>query len=195
MRNEVPLAGYHPIAKLLHWGTVPLIIAQFGLALAMSDNGQHRTPDRAGILHMSTGVLILGITLGRLAWRLRFPPDVSTRGAGDWKQLGARAVHLSIYGLLIFLPLSGMLLAHFRGWAVGFFGMPMLSSSTSRPHATLAHGVATMHAMAAVILLSALGLHLLGVSYHLLWCKDGVVQRMLPASFGRRPRRKAAARS
>ena len=195
MRNETPRGGYHPIAKLLHWSTVPLLVTQFGLAFAMSESGQHRTPDRACILHMSAGVAILAITLGRLAWRMHCPPEASTRGAEAWEQYCARAVHLLIYALLVFLPVSGVLLAHFLGWAVGFLGLPMLPSSTSPPHATLAHGIAAMHAVAAVILLSSLGLHLLGVSYHLFRCKDGVVQRMLPASFGRRSRPKAAARS
>jgi cytochrome b561 len=194
MRSDVPLPGYHPIARLLHWSTVPLVIVQFGLAFAMSDSLRHRTPDRIGMLHMSTGVLILGITLGRLTWRTRFLPEASTRGAIGWEEHCARAVHLLIYSLLVLLPLSGMISACLRGWAGSFTGIPIFPATLSQAHATLTRGVATLHATAAVILLIVLGLHLLGVSYHLLR-KDGVVERMLPESLGGRLRSKPASRS
>jgi cytochrome b561 len=88
-----------------------------------------------------------------------------------------------------------MLSAYIRGWLARLFRITMFASTGPQAHAALAHGVATAHAMAAIILLSALALHLLGVSYHLLLCKDGVVQRMLPDWPGRRPRSEPAARS
>jgi cytochrome b561 len=150
-------AAYHPLVKFLHWSTVPLVVAQFGFAFAMSDGSQHRLPDRAGILHISTGVLILAVTLVRLACRIRFPLEVANSSAESWQQHCARATHLLIYGLLVALPLSGMLSAYLGTMFV-----------------------ADAHASAAVILLSLLAVHLLAASYHMFVRADGVVERMMP---------------
>lgn len=192
MRNDV---GYHPIAKLLHWSTVPLIIAQFGFAFAISDGGQQRLPDRPALLHISTGILILGVTLLRLAWRVHSPPDAAISRAADWQEHCARAVHRLIYALLVFLPLSGIFSAYLRGWGVSFFGMPLLAATMRRTHAAAAQLVATAHASAAIVLLSVLGLHLLAVGYHMFVRADGVVERMMPESLNRRMKPAGSQRS
>lgn len=183
MPNE---PAYHPLVKLLHWSTVPLVVAQFGFAFAMSNGSQQRLPDRAGILHISTGVLILGVTLIRVGCRIRFPPEVATSSAGSWQQYCARATHLLIYGLLVALPLSGMLAAYLRGWGVSFFGMPLIPRTMPVTHMTSARFVAAAHASAAVVLLGALAVHLLAASYHMFVRADGVLERMMPEWLNRR---------
>ena len=172
--------SYDPIAKLFHWGTVVLIIAQLCLALAMSGGDRQRLPDRAGLLHISTGLLILGVTLARLAWKLHCPRRLPSSAAARWEQYCAGAVHLSLYSLLVLLPISGILAAYARGWPVSLFGIPLLSAAVSGAHARLAAPCATAHAVAAIVLLSALGAHLLGAGYHLLIRADRVVHCMLP---------------
>lgn len=177
--------GYDTSAKLLHWSTVALVLGQFCFAFAMSASGQDQTPDRAAALHISTGILVLSITLVRVA---RIPrPTRPIAGIAPWERYCARTVHLLLYGLLISLALSGILATYSRGWPVRLFGIPILPK-ISGAHPLLAPVAATAHSVVIVCFLCIVGIHLLGVCYHIFLRADGVIDRMLPdfsGMFGR----------
>jgi cytochrome b561 len=84
----------------------------------------------------------LALTLGRIAWRLGHrPPPLPVAMAG-WKGFAAQAMHLSLYGLLLIMPLTGGMLVsgaktpHPFSW-FGLFGVPLLP--VSRATGGIAH--------------------------------------------------------
>ena len=62
--------GYTGTAKALHWLVVALLIVQFILAWTMPDIRRDTKPDTLINLHLSFGMLVLGVAVIRLAWRM-----------------------------------------------------------------------------------------------------------------------------
>lgn len=141
----------------LHWLTVLLVAMQFLLSDGIEDAyeaapGQF-TPGAA--LHVLPGVLILLLTLWRLALRLRHgaPPPPETEPA--WAQLAAKAAHLGFYGLLVLLPLSGM-----AGWTLGI------------------EAAAEAHEALTSLMLLLIAAHVGAVLVHQLVWRTGLMARM-----------------
>lgn len=112
-------ARYDRVAIVLHWAMALLLAINLGLGFWMHeaiDVAQTRaSAARAFQWHKSFGLLLLVLAVVRLAWRLSCPP-VEVQ-APRWQQRLAGAVHGLLYGLMLFLPLSGWLMvsAQWRG--------------------------------------------------------------------------------
>ena len=171
--------AYDPVARTLHWLTLLLLGLQFGLAWSAPE--RLTAPDALMSLHLSFGVLILIVAVARLAWRLVRPAPALPPDLPDWQRLGSHAVQVLLYVLLIALPILGWLWAGERGWPVGLFGLATLPDLVARgsPFGRLA---GNLHALLSNVLLVLVGLHVLGALYHAAIRRDGVMQRMLPAS-------------
>jgi cytochrome b561 len=93
-------------------------------------------------------------------------------------------VHYALYILLIVIPILGWLNASFRGFDVSLFGMFTLP----KPIPARASGFAwtgDIHIFISYyVLLPVAGLHIAAALYHEFIRHDGVLRRMLPASFG-----------
>ncbi|MFN4203425.1 MAG: cytochrome b [Tabrizicola sp.] len=94
------------VTRVIHWGTMLLVIAQLALGLRISD----LEPGLATLwlygLHKTLGFLVLALILSRIGWHLVSPPPppLGPRGAAFW---AARTAHWTIYGLLLVIPLTG----------------------------------------------------------------------------------------
>src|SRR5690348_17190826 len=91
--------GYGATAKLLHWLTVAVLVAQYAIGWLMPDIKRGMLPGTPMNLHMSIGMVALALVLVRLAWRLAHPvaPEATLPG---WQRRGAEALHLLLYALL-----------------------------------------------------------------------------------------------
>ncbi|MBP2278333.1 cytochrome b [Sphingomonas sp. PL20] len=170
--------GYDGVAKLLHWTIVILVVAQFAIAWSMPDI--HRGIEPVGLIawHLSVGMAILAVMLVRAGWRLTHPAPTPPISLSSAMQAVSRATHSALYALLVALPLLGWANASARGWRVTLFGvipLPPLSAAGSPLGMTLGD----VHQTVAIVLLVAIGLHVLGAVYHLVIVKDRTVQRML----------------
>lgn len=173
-------ASYTPVAKLLHWLVVALLIAQYAVAWNMPHIGRDTKPDTIINLHFSFGVVILAVVLVRLVWRWTHPEPAPLDGLPPWQAKSARAVQLALYFLLIVIPLIGWMNASWRGFDVSVFGLFMLP----RLMATRAPGFAwtgDIHIyLSYYFLLTLIGLHVFAALYHALVRRDRVLARMLP---------------
>lgn len=171
--------SYGAIAKLLHWGIVVLIIAQYVLAEAAEelDDG----PDKLATIanHKSVGMLILLLALVRIGWKLAnrgLPQPVPMARP---QQIAAAAGHGILYLLLLVLPLSGWMMSSAAGYPTGFFGVfqfPMLVGESHDLHEALEEVHETL--FNAVVVVAAL--HALAAVFHHVWMKDDTLRRMLP---------------
>lgn len=169
---------YDGVARSLHWLTVVLLVTQFAIAWSMPDI--HRGTGPLGLIawHLSVGITILAVVLIRAVWRLTHaePPAPATLSVP--MQAVSRITHISLYALLVALPLLGWANASARGWSVRLFGaipLPALTPTGS----PLGLSLGDVHQTVAIVLLAVVGLHILGALYHLLVVRDRTVQRMV----------------
>ncbi|HET6942319.1 MAG TPA: cytochrome b/b6 domain-containing protein [Sphingomicrobium sp.] len=100
---------YSNTAVSIHWITVILVLAQayLGFTFALSEPGPAR--DGIFIWHKTTGVVILLLTLARLAYRLKNPPPPFPPGLPAWERFAAVWNHRLFYLLLIAMPIVGFI--------------------------------------------------------------------------------------
>ncbi|WP_242140965.1 cytochrome b/b6 domain-containing protein, partial [Sphingomonas sp. TREG-RG-20F-R18-01] len=168
---------YSIVARALHWLTVALVVAQFGVAWTMPEIGRGTRPTGLVAWHLSIGTTILVVIVFRLLWRLTHHVPQPPNDLPPLLQLVSRSTHYLLYGLLLMLPLMGWANASSRGWPVKLFAvlpLPQLVPEES----TFGHQLGDAHMTAATLLLVLIGLHVLGALYHLLVLRDQTVQRM-----------------
>lgn len=170
---------YGATAKLLHWSVVALLIVQYAIGWLMPDIKRGMTPGAAMIWHISIGMTILVLIVARLIWRLTHPvaPDSSLP---PWQRFTSEAVHWLLYLLVLATTLSGWLFASARGWTISWFfavPLPMLTAANRQ----LLHTIDGVHQDFEWALLILIGVHVAAALLHLLYYRDGVVQRMLHA--------------
>ena len=99
---------YDGLAVTLHWLTVLLVLAQFGLAETWGfapRSARHLMI----VAHMSFGMLLALVLVVRIAWRLLPGHQVRAAGSG-WVELASKAVHYLLYGLLTAEAVLGFVL-------------------------------------------------------------------------------------
>jgi cytochrome b561 len=178
MPQDSPTEAYSNGAKLFHWVVVALVVIQFGVAWTMP--GFHRGKTVVGLSawHLSIGATILAVMLARLAWRLGHRPPPPPRALPPALRAMSRITHYLLYTLLVLIPLLGWTNASARGLHVALFGIVPLPAlvPTGSP---LGNALGDVHAIAAIILLVVIGLHVLGALYHAVILRDRTLQRML----------------
>lgn len=174
--------SYGTVARLLHWSTLVLIIAQYVLAETAEE--LEDGPEKFATLgnHMSIGVLILLLTLVRIGWKLAnrgLPQPVPMARP---QQIAAAAGHGLLYLLLLLLPISGWAMSSSGEYAVNFFGFFDLPALVG-PNHDLHEALEEVHETLFNALFVVAVLHALAAVYHHVWMKDDSLRRMLP--FGR----------
>ncbi|MBE9640677.1 cytochrome b [Salipiger mangrovisoli] len=152
---------YSRAQKRLHWAIVVLIAVQYlafdhmGRAFRAVLQGTEGAYDTTSVAHLSIGVAVLVLMLWRLVLRLRRGTPPLPEAEPDWARKLSGVVHWLFYGLLIGLPLIGLL---------AWFGKLGVAGEA--------------HEIATTILLWVIGLHLAGVAVHQLWWRSGLLRRM-----------------
>jgi cytochrome b561 len=181
------------LAIALHWTIAGLIAFQFAVAWTMTSKGTDQfTAFQLYQIHKTVGVLILFLSVLRLAWRLfRRPPELP-EGMLRWEIIAARASHFSLYMFMVAVPVLGWLMV-----SASPVGLPTLIYGTSVivPHAPLPHEAALAdllksgHRLLAYSMVALLVLHIAGALKHHFVARDDVLRRMLPTFARQREQR------
>lgn len=172
---------YGAIARLFHWLTVLLIVAQF-----VSMEFAHdlpRGPERSELyrLHKSLGVSILLLAIARLAWRFGNPVPPAPVDARAWERRAADVSHRLLYALIFALPLTGWVMSAAGGRTVEWFGLVALPNPVGA-NAVLDERLEDVHEALANALLVVASVHVLAALRHHFVLKDDVLRRMAPWS-------------
>src|SRR5689334_12310923 len=113
---------YTNVAIALHWVIAALVIAQVVWGWSMQQIPKQPPGLRADAfnLHKSIGLVIFGLMLVRLGWRLGHPAPPLT-GLPPWQRTLARATHVTLYAALFVMPIAGYLGSVFSGYPVKWF--------------------------------------------------------------------------
>ncbi|MCX7287550.1 MAG: cytochrome b [Rhodobacterales bacterium] len=94
------------VTRLIHWGTMLLVIGMLALGNRIAD----MQPGLANLwlygLHKTLGFGVLTLVTLRIVWHVASPPPppIGPRNAGFW---AARVAHWGFYVLLFAIPLTG----------------------------------------------------------------------------------------
>lgn len=173
---------YSGVAMLFHWAIAILVIMNWQIA----ERAHELKGPEAGVVfgyHKAWGMLILALTLGRLAWRLTHPVPPLPAHYASWVRSLARTVHIIFYILLIGLPLGAWYANSLGGRTIDFFGLFTIPALPVSENKDLSHRIFELHHTGGMFLIYLVGLHLLGALRHTLFDRDGELFKMLP--FGR----------
>jgi cytochrome b561 len=128
-------ASYGSVAKGLHWTSAVCVVAAWLLG-TFGDDFPKATHPRVLFVHMSLGLAIAALAIGRFGWRFGHPPPaVLDTALGPWGARLATAFHWLLYGLMIAVPIVGIVLQFARGQALPLFGLAEIASPWPRDRA------------------------------------------------------------
>ena len=174
---------YDGVAVTLHWLTVFLVLAQFGLAELW---GFFPRPTRhlMIVMHMSFGILLAAAVGARIFWRLLPGHQVSPAVSGV-VELASKIVHYLLYALLVCEAVLGFVLRWSGNEAMSFFGfeLPPPFAPFSKPAHDLVGELHEWNGWAIIILAAG---HAAAALLHHFVLRDDVLWRMLPGRPARR---------
>jgi len=174
---------YGALAKFLHWTIVILIIAQYVIIESAEELPDGLEKLAMVTRHKSLGMLVLGLALVRIAWKLVNKGQPAPVPMPRPQRIAAAAGHGLLYVLILAQPISGWMMSSAANYPVTFFGwfqFPALVGANKELHEFYEE----VHEFLFQALLVVAVIHVLAALYHHFVRKDDTLRRMLP--FGRR---------
>jgi len=171
---------FNPFQKFLHWAVFLLIIGLYGLTYVA-----HLYPkdDPTGYfvwdMHVSFGLVLLALVATRVGWRLIYGAPGLPADTPLLEALAAKLTHLTLYALMIVIPVMGVFLVWLNAYDLSFFGLFTIPSPVAADK-VLGHTVKEVHELFANLILALVGVHALAAIWHHYIKKDNVLTRMLP---------------
>lgn len=163
---------------LLHWIMMLMVLAVYA-AIELREYWPKGSPTREMLKnwHFMLGLSIFGLVWLRIGARLAWPAPAPLQGP-DWRNGVAMATHLSLYLLLIAMPVAGWLILSGEGKPIPFFGFELPPLVATNP--VLAEKVEEVHEFGGTVGYGLIGLHALASLFHHYILKDRVLRRMSP---------------
>lgn len=140
------------------------------------------------LLHAYAGLLVLGLIVMRLLFRVLFPWPKPVKKGSWFGNLASALTHWALYGLALFIPLSGWIVASSFGCCVGVPGLPdinLLSSAMNDVGPANASVAYRLHVTFAWLILALIMVHVLAAMLHHFVFRNETLAKMLPGSTGR----------
>jgi cytochrome b561 len=167
---------YSTPAVLLHWLLALLIVFMAGLGWWMM-TVEHEPGGRAWInLHQSIGLIVAGLILLRVLWRLGHRPEPLPAGVPGWQAKLAHLVQWLLYIAMVLVPTTGIIGSLYTKSGLHFFG-PSTNAGVTPVHDT-AEQFFELHEILVWVMVVLVVLHVLAGLKHLLVDRDHVFQRM-----------------
>jgi len=176
-RNGADSYGW--ISRLIHWLMALGILAMLGLGTYI-----HTVkPTLATLwlfgLHKTVGICLLALVLLRLVWhRISPPPPSLAKGIPAWQLRASHAVHLTIYALMLAVPVTGWIGSAATGIDVVIFNSVTLPRIAPVSEAW-EHGFFLAHWLLTRALIAALVLHIAGALQRHYHRRDRTLVRMI----------------
>lgn len=170
---------YGLVSQLFHWLIVGLILFQYTWAWRIENVEGFRARLELVTQHKTIGMLVLGLAVLRLVWRLfNRPPPVPTTMA-RWEIRAAQVGHGLLYGLIFALPLSGWVYSSAAGLGDFWWG-PVSFPSLVESSELLEDRFHIVHRVLGYSLAVVAAIHVIAALRHHFVLKDSVLKRMLP---------------
>lgn len=100
---------YTRTAKVIHWLMAVLLILQVFMGWEL-DNQEGAELSESLAYHVQGGLLILGLLLLRLFWRIGNPPPALPDTMARSQKIAAKVIHGLFYVLMAVVPITGIIL-------------------------------------------------------------------------------------
>ncbi len=168
---------YGTLARALHWLTAALVLGLLCLGFYMAGLAFSDGTFQLYTLHKSFGMLVLILSVIRLAWRCRTSPVLALSSHTNLERCLAKSVHGLLYVSLLGMPFSGWLMTSAGNFPNHFFFLFLVSPIFPKNEAWFII-FQTFHEGFALLLLGLIGLHIAGALKHHLIEKDNTLRRM-----------------
>ena len=190
--------SYSAVAIALHWLIALLIFANIALAwwFGTLPRSSQIEPQQ---WHKLLGLIVLALSLARLAWRFIRPPPPLPASLSAPERWAALTVYTLFYVFMIGMPLSGWAMVSASKYVHAFFNrVPLLGAPfpvlapianldpTTRQH--VGHLFSETHEALAWLAYALIVLHVAAALRHHFLLKDEVLPRMAPLLRPRRAR-------
>jgi len=192
--HQTPASRYDGLSQVLHWLTAIIVTVAFILGPGGFGRLMRQGVDPATrndiVWHESLGILVLVLTMLRLAW-MALRPAAPQLQMARWMYLAAKLVRIALWMLLIALPVTALLALGSEGHPLTLLGgvridrMPFIAESRVAGLADWGE----VHQFLGDSIMWLAGLHAMAAILHHVVLKDGVLVAMLPR--GRSPNREA----
>jgi cytochrome b561 len=172
---------YGAVPQAVHWLTAIFVPCGFILGHFGDDLFPKGPVREFGLLvHMTLGQCVVGLLIIRLLWRMTNPPPPSEMTPlGPLVALAGKLSHFALYGLLLAVPLLGIIVQLERGHALPIFALWQVHSPWPVDR-NLARSILWLHAKLADAFLILAGMHAAAaLLHHWIW-RDRTLVRMLP---------------
>ena len=180
-RQPRPISAQHcATAKWLHWIVAFLMLSIISVAWSFA----FKAPlDRAEAIptHVSIGLIVVLLTLIRLAWRKVSPLPPTPATAPRWTHNVASTGHWLLYALILFQGMIGIWMAALSPVDIRFFNTWDISALAPDSGGALVY-LRRVHFAGASLLVIALAGHVAAALWHHFVLRDDVLIRMLPFS-------------
>jgi len=171
------------LTRSLHWIVAIMVLATMPIGVIMLQEGLARpTQNLLFILHKNGGVILLGLVVVRIVWRLVVPAPPMPGHIPRWQATVAKTVQFGMYTLLLVMAISGYVRVRAGGFPVEMLDALGLPGFIPRSD-DLAATAKAVHANARFLLAALILLHIGAGMKHLL-ARDGIFGRIWPP-FGR----------
>jgi cytochrome b561 len=171
---------YGAVSMILHWSVVGLVIIAWALGTIAEDVPRGPVHRANELIHVSIGLLVLVLSLGRLLWRFEDPPPALEQNPlGPWLEEAGRFTHHLLNVLLMAIPVLGMIGLFADGKALPILALTEIASPWGKDHA-LAEALVEVHGVFANALMIVAALHAAAAIFHHSVLRDRTLVRMLP---------------
>ncbi|MBA4355315.1 MAG: cytochrome b [Novosphingobium sp.] len=166
---------YNGIARIFH--AVIAIMVIFNLLSGIGGDAIEDVWNPFPI-HKATGIIILLLSLGRIAWRLSWKMPAWPATMGNLQRLIAKVTHLAFYALMLIVPLTGWIMSSAGKYPISIYGLfewPKLAVAKGSALAEIAH---EGHELLGFLMAGLVVLHVAAALHHHFVMKDNILRRM-----------------
>ena len=174
---QTPAAWRYGVpAIVVHWLLALLIAGLVALGWYMMTIEKQPQGPWYFDLHRSVGLVVAGLVVLRVLWRLTHGPAPLPASLPRWEVKLSSITHWLLYACMVAMPVTGFIGASYSRSGVKFFGLSMPAWSV--PNHDRAELFFSIHSITVWVLVGLVVLHAAGGLKHLLVERDAVFQRM-----------------
>lgn len=170
---------YGIVARALHWLMALLLVALFALGWYITEISYYNPWYKLSFdMHKSFGMVAFALALLRIGWIMYDPAPPLPTTMPRWAQLAAKGGHLTLYLMMLLIPVSGYLISTADGQGISVFELfevPALLPPMERME-DLAGWAHYLLAFGTAWLVLA---HMLAAIKHQYLDRDGTLDKML----------------
>ena len=179
MSSSSANSHYRPALIAIHWLTLGLLAAAY-VCIEGREYFPRGSAMREGMKtwHFMLGLSVFALVWVRLVLRLTSTAPPIVPPLARWQHRLSRAMHVTLYAVMIGMPLGGWLILSAAGKPVPFFGLEL--PPLVAPDKALSKSVESIHKTIGNIALYLIALHAAAALYHHHIAHDNTLLRMLP---------------